>query len=426
MTTIINGQPAVVIKPGHPVIVQTAVVWEQLASGNLGEDVTFYSSVAAQVAKISHGTAAAPNTTPGPTVRVSRTEALTRAQIEAIGGAGTDGGEQCAAIIGLNSGTAATEVQAVGVFGAAKNVSTLHAQADACGIYGAGRSLSGCTGAGFGGFFIGRRDSSSGRATGIEVHAYNGGAADSYVSTGANSTKGMWINCGGAADSAAGILFGQTTGRQWDVGIAFNAQVNGVTGGVKTASIRDDSTSATSLLVKGTHATAAIAVAAGGGKVGIGLEAPTGLLHLLSNDTAVTPLHIKLAASQTGNGVTMLSSADAELATISASGHFRTGGGNVSFPSFSHVSDTNTGMYRVAADQWGVATNGAARQGWSNSGIQIGSDSFDLGGGVGVVGIDNAGTVPTTNATGGGVLYAEAGALKWRGSSGTVTTIAAA
>ena len=41
-----------------------------------------------------------------------------------------------------------------------------------------------------------------------------------------------------------------------------------------------------------------------------------------------------------------------------------------------------------------------------------------------VVSIANATTVPTTNPTGGGVLYVEAGALKYRGSSGTVTTIA--
>ncbi len=48
------------------------------------------------------------------------------------------------------------------------------------------------------------------------------------------------------------------------------------------------------------------------------------------------------------------------------------------------------------------------------------------GSGAGVIGIANAGTLPTTNPTGGGVLYADAGALKWRGSSGTVTTIASA
>lgn len=48
------------------------------------------------------------------------------------------------------------------------------------------------------------------------------------------------------------------------------------------------------------------------------------------------------------------------------------------------------------------------------------------GGGVGVVAIANAGTVPASMPTGGGVLYAEGGALKWKGSDGTVTTIAPA
>lgn len=47
-----------------------------------------------------------------------------------------------------------------------------------------------------------------------------------------------------------------------------------------------------------------------------------------------------------------------------------------------------------------------------------------LGGGQGVLGIRNAKTVPTTDPASGGVLYVEAGALKYRGSSGTVTTIA--
>lgn len=47
---------------------------------------------------------------------------------------------------------------------------------------------------------------------------------------------------------------------------------------------------------------------------------------------------------------------------------------------------------------------------------QFGSDTL-------VIGIANATTAPTTNPTGGGVLYAEGGALKWRGSAGTVTTL---
>jgi hypothetical protein len=36
------------------------------------------------------------------------------------------------------------------------------------------------------------------------------------------------------------------------------------------------------------------------------------------------------------------------------------------------------------------------------------------------------GTVPTANLSGGGILYVEAGALKYRGSSGTITTVAPA
>ncbi len=58
----------------------------------------------------------------------------------------------------------------------------------------------------------------------------------------------------------------------------------------------------------------------------------------------------------------------------------------------------------------------------------IGLGTFDqFGGGTGsVIGIQNATVVPSTNPTGGGVIYAEAGALKYRGSSGTVTTLGAA
>lgn len=49
-----------------------------------------------------------------------------------------------------------------------------------------------------------------------------------------------------------------------------------------------------------------------------------------------------------------------------------------------------------------------------------------LGGGTGVLAMLNASVVPTSNPASGGVLYIEAGALKYRGSSGTITTIAAA
>ncbi|MFD5161039.1 hyaluronoglucosaminidase [Streptomyces hawaiiensis] len=74
-----------------------------------------------------------------------------------------------------------------------------------------------------------------------------------------------------------------------------------------------------------------------------------------------------------------------------------------------------------------VGTSGAvvfrAVSFYTNS-LQLGSTSSDLGGSAGaVIGMKNVTTAPTTNPTGGGILYVEAGALKYRGSGGTVTTI---
>lgn len=47
-----------------------------------------------------------------------------------------------------------------------------------------------------------------------------------------------------------------------------------------------------------------------------------------------------------------------------------------------------------------------------------------FGGGEGVIYIGNRATAPTSNPTTGGLLYVESGALRYRGSSGTTTTIA--
>lgn len=63
----------------------------------------------------------------------------------------------------------------------------------------------------------------------------------------------------------------------------------------------------------------------------------------------------------------------------------------------------------------------------AGAGVQIGATSAQFGGGNGgMVGITNTPTPPTTNPVGGGVLFVENGALKYRGSAGTVTTIAPA
>lgn len=61
----------------------------------------------------------------------------------------------------------------------------------------------------------------------------------------------------------------------------------------------------------------------------------------------------------------------------------------------------------------------------NNGNIGINGSSYGSGS-VGVIAIANATAIPTGNPVGGGVLFVEGGALKYRGSSGTVTTIAAA
>jgi hypothetical protein len=58
------------------------------------------------------------------------------------------------------------------------------------------------------------------------------------------------------------------------------------------------------------------------------------------------------------------------------------------------------------------------------TGADIGFNGMSRGGGEGIFFIANRIVAPSTNPTGGGILYVESGALKYRGSSGTVTTIA--
>ncbi len=57
--------------------------------------------------------------------------------------------------------------------------------------------------------------------------------------------------------------------------------------------------------------------------------------------------------------------------------------------------------------------------------IGLGATS-QFGAGQGVIAIANALVAPSVNPAGGGILYVEDGALKYRGSKGTVTTIAPA
>ena len=185
--------------------------------------------------------------------------------------------------------------------------------------------------------------------------------------------------------------------------------------------------------------------------------------HSITNDAAGTiPLLIRGITGQTANlfeiqnfaGTTITSVSSGGSITLAGNGTFGTGSG---LGRLTAVVGTPTNIGAVIR---GAASQSANLQEWQNSAgtvlnsitaggqfrtsgiagldgssamlfaggrsIQLFSGTNSLGGGAGVLGIANAGTVPSSNPTGGGILYVEAGALKYRGSSGTITTLGAA
>lgn len=84
-------------------------------------------------------------------------------------------------------------------------------------------------------------------------------------------------------------------------------------------------------------------------------------------------------------------------------------------PGLSFASDANTGVGRAGDDQLSLIAGGI--QGLGIDEGQLGTVGTHLF-------IPNLTTAPTSDPTGGGALYTEAGALKYRGSGGTITTIA--
>ena len=99
------------------------------------------------------------------------------------------------------------------------------------------------------------------------------------------------------------------------------------------------------------------------------------------------------------------------------------------------LTDTNTGIGSLASDVFYVFAGGSSvlyvAYNAGNAYLQVDGRAMvggDMSASVancsaGTVMLKNA-TAPTGNPTGGGFLYVESGALKYRGSSGTVTTIA--
>lgn len=156
-----------------------------------------------------------------------------------------------------------------------------------------------------------------------------------------------------------------------------------------------------------------------GGSVGIGTLTPEGRLYVSTGTSATDILSIRaspLVADQGGvlhhQGATYAWQ-EATVGTNGTSGRL----------TFHYVERANpaTKVKTNVLTLYGTGQVTIGGNGIIDNNLGVGTSS-QFGGGSKVIGIANATTVPTSNPTGGGILYVEGGAGKWRGSSGTVTT----
>jgi hypothetical protein len=90
------------------------------------------------------------------------------------------------------------------------------------------------------------------------------------------------------------------------------------------------------------------------------------------------------------------------------------------------TNGTDSGFIGFVINQFQISTTNSDGIVFASNVCIGGVAAASYGGGTHVVNLQNCSVAPTTNPTNGGILYAQAGALKWRGSAGTITTIATA
>jgi len=113
-----------------------------------------------------------------------------------------------------------------------------------------------------------------------------------------------------------------------------------------------------------------------------------------------------------GGGV-FLNAGSSSSGTSGNGGDANVNGGN-STNGLGGDSQLNAGNSTNAAGGWVNITSGTGSGGGANNGkVKVTTSAIEIA---------NTNAVPGTNPSGGGYMYAEAGAGKWRGSSGTITT----
>jgi len=154
------------------------------------------------------------------------------------------------------------------------------------------------------------------------------------------------------------------------------------------------------------------------GNVGIGTSSPAQKLHVTGNAI--------FGGSPATQWSTVVVSGDVAIQSAGPVLNFVNAAGSSRFGYLYHTGTAGS-LYilnqEAGAMSFGTSNTEAMR---IDSSGNLGFGTTSVGGGVVVIAIANATTVPTSNPSGGGILYVQGGALKYRGSSGTITTIAAA
>lgn len=213
-------------------------------------------------------------------------------------GAGNLGALRChtTAVVG-------SEGQAIGFVASAITLSSYeagHSLADGIALYGLGISKGESTRTGMGLFANGRTENVTGRATGIEVVVDNESETEDTWTGAFPRTKAMHVHAVGVKRSAVGAFI-SNKGIGLHTGIAAMNEAL-----ISSAFIRDDSQTPWSLLIKGSHGEAAIAVGSGAGSVVIGIEKPalaTTLLEVNGGAEVHDPLYnFKVTGSKSVRG----------------------------------------------------------------------------------------------------------------------------
>ncbi len=205
------------------------------------------------------------------------------------------------------------------------------------------------------------------------------------------------------------------SGRRWALRANTDSE-SGSNAGTNFALLRyaDDGTLlGTTLAAERSTGNVTLGAAAGGRSARMAAVWSTSGYHGFSAQPSSSPgagaaFDAQLTAS-TDRGVQLTVSGDANRRfVILTSGEISWGDGTAS-------RDVN--LYRATADV--LKTDDSL-----TVGVNLRINTTSVAAGVGVLAMANATTLPSGTPSGGGVIYVEGGALKYKGSSGTITTIA--